>query len=289
MKTSQKSYDNTPSLYLITTPIGNMDDITYRAIKTMEEVDILLAEDTRVTKLLLNHFGIKNKLIANHKFNEESNVEQIISYLKKGMNVGLVSDRGTPIISDPGYEAAKKIIEEGFNVISIPGVTALIPALTSSGLIPQPFLFYGFLNSKDSKQKKELETLKNEKSTIIFYEAPHRITNTLNNILEVFGNRDCSISREITKKFEEIYRGKISEVLPLLENAKGEMVIVVAGNNNVNTFSNLTIVEHVNLYIKEGKTVMDSIKLVAKERKLTKNEVYSSYHHLCDRKSKPHF
>lgn len=278
MKTSQKSYDNTPSLYLITTPIGNMDDITYRAIKTMEEVDILLAEDTRVTKLLLNHFGIKNKLIANHKFNEESNVEQIISYLKKGMNVGLVSDRGTPIISDPGYEAAKKIIEEGFNVISIPGVTALIPALTSSGLIPQPFLFYGFLNSKDSKQKKELETLKNEKSTIIFYEAPHRITNTLNNILEVFGNRDCSISREITKKFEEIYRGKISEVLPLLENAKGEMVIVVAGNNNVNTFSNMTIVEHVNLYIKEGKTVMDSIKLVAKERKLTKNEVYSSYH-----------
>jgi 16S rRNA (cytidine1402-2'-O)-methyltransferase len=278
MKTSQKSYDNTPSLYLITTPIGNMDDITYRAIKTMEEVDILLAEDTRVTKLLLNHFGIKNKLIANHKFNEESNVEQIISYLKKGMNVGLVSDRGTPIISDPGYEAAKKIIEEGFNVISIPGVTALIPALTSSGLIPQPFLFYGFLNSKDSKQKKELETLKNEKSTIIFYEAPHRITNTLNNILEVFGDRDCSISREITKKFEEIYRGKISEVLPLLENAKGEMVIVVAGNNNVNTFLNLTIVEHVNLYIKEGKTVMDSIKLVAKERKITKNEVYSSYH-----------
>lgn len=278
MKTSQKSYDNTPSLYLITTPIGNMDDITYRAIKTMEEVDILLAEDTRVTKLLLNHFGIKNKLIANHKFNEESNVEQIISYLKKGMNVGLVSDRGTPIISDPGYEAAKKIIEEGFNVISISGVTALIPALTSSGLIPQPFLFYGFLNSKDSKQKKELETLKNEKSTIIFYEAPHRITNTLNNILEVFGDRDCSISREITKKFEEIYRGKISEVLPLLENAKGEMVIVVAGNNNVNTFSNLTIVEHVNLYIKEGKSVMDSIKLVAKERKLTKNEVYSSYH-----------
>lgn len=278
MKTSQKSYDNTPSLYLITTPIGNMDDITYRAIKTMEEVDILLAEDTRVTKLLLNHFGINNKLIANHKFNEESNVEQIISYLKKGMNVGLVSDRGTPIISDPGYEAAKKIIEEGFNVISIPGVTALIPALTSSGLIPQPFLFYGFLNNKDSKQKKELETLKNEKSTIIFYEAPHRITNTLNNILEVFGDRDCSISREITKKFEEIYRGKISEVLPLLENAKGEMVIVVAGNNNVNTFSNLTIVEHVNLYIKEGKTVMDSIKLVAKERKITKNEVYSSYH-----------
>lgn len=278
MKTSQKSYDNTPSLYLITTPIGNMDDITYRAIKTMEEVDILLAEDTRVTKLLLKHFGIKNKLIANHKFNEENNVEQIISYLKKGMNVGLVSDRGTPIISDPGYEAAKKIIEEGFNVISIPGVTALIPALTSSGLAPQPFLFYGFLNSKDSKQKKELETLKNEKSTIIFYEAPHRITNTLANILEVFGNRDCSISREITKKFEEIYRGKISEVLPLLENAKGEMVIVVAGNNNVNTFSNLTIVEHVNLYIKEGKSVMDSIKLVAKERKLTKNEVYSSYH-----------
>lgn len=278
MKKSQKSYDNSPSLYLITTPIGNMDDITYRAIKTMEEVDVLLAEDTRVTKLLLNHFGIKNKLVANHKFNEESNVEQIITYLKKGMNVGLVSDRGTPIISDPGYEATKKVIEEGFNVISIPGVTALIPALTSSGLSPQPFLFYGFLNSKDSKQKKELENLKNVKNTIIFYEAPHRIINTLTNILEIFGDRKCSISREITKKFEEIYRGNISEVLSLLENAKGEMVIVVAGNNYVNDFSNLTIVEHVNLYIKEGKSVMDSIKLVAKDRKLTKNEVYSSYH-----------
>lgn len=278
MKTSQKSYDNSPSLYLITTPIGNMDDITYRAIKTMEEVDILLAEDTRVTKLLLNHFGIKNKLIANHKFNESDNVDKIISYLNDGKNVGLVSDRGTPIISDPGYELTKKVIEKGFNVISIPGVTALIPALTSSGLNPQPFLFYGFLNNKDSKQKKELELIKNEKFTMIFYEAPHRITNTLNNMLDIFGNRECSISREITKKFEEIYRGKLSDVIPLIENAKGEMVIVIAGNNEVKTFSNLSIIEHVNLYIKEGKTTMEAIKLVAKERNLTKNEVYSHYH-----------
>ncbi len=278
MKISQKSYDNSPSLYLITTPIGNMDDITYRAIKTMEEVDILLAEDTRITKLLLNHFKIKNKLIANHKFNESDNVDKIIEYLKEGKNVGLVSDRGTPIISDPGYELTKKVIEQGFNVISIPGVTALIPALTSSGLIPQPFLFYGFLNNKDSKQKKELELLKKEKNTMIFYEAPHRITNTLKNMLKILGNRDCSISREITKKFEEIYRGKIEDIIPLIENAKGEMVIVVSGNNEINTFSNLSIVEHVNLYIKEGKDKMSAIKLVAKERKLTKNEVYSHYH-----------
>lgn len=275
---SQKSYDGSPSLYLITTPIGNIDDITYRAVKTMEMVDILLAEDTRVTRQLLTHFDIKNKLIANHKFNEKDNTSKILDYLKQGKNVGLVSDRGTPIISDPGYEVAKTVIEAGYNVISIPGVTALIPALTSSGISPQPFMFYGFLNSKESKQKKELEQLKNYKQTMIFYEAPHRIVETLNNMLNILGDRNCSISREITKKFEEVYRGKISEIISQIENQKGEMVIVVEGDKSINNYDHLTIIEHVNLYIKEGKKTMDAIKLVAKERNINKNEVYNSYH-----------
>lgn len=275
---SQKSYDGSPSLYLITTPIGNIDDITYRAVKTMEMVDILLAEDTRVTRQLLTHFDIKNKLIANHKFNEKDNTSKILDYLKQGKNVGLVSDRGTPIISDPGYEVAKTVIEAGYNVISIPGVTALIPALTSSGISPQPFMFYGFLNSKESKQKQELEQLKNYKQTMIFYEAPHRIVETLNNMLNILGDRNCSISREITKKFEEVYRGKISEIISQIENQKGEMVIVVEGDKSINNYDHLTIIEHVNLYIKEGKKTMDAIKLVAKERNLNKNEVYNSYH-----------
>jgi len=275
---SQKSYNGSPTLFLIPTPIGNMDDMTYRAVKTLEMVDILLAEDTRVTEQLLRHFNLKKKIIANHNFNEKDNLERVIKYLDEGKNIGLVSDRGTPVISDPGYEVVKHIIDNGYNVVSLPGATALIPALTVSGIPPMPFLFYGFLNSKDSKQKAELESLKKEQATIIFYEAPHRIVKTLNNILEIFGDRDCSISREITKKFEEVYRGKISELISKIENAKGEMVIVVAGNKDMPNYEHLTIVEHVNLYIKEGLKTMDAIKMVAKERKLNKNEVYSHYH-----------
>lgn len=275
---SQKSYDGTPTLYLIPTPIGNMDDMTYRSVKTIEMVDVLLAEDTRVAEQLLRHFNLKKKTIANHNFNEKENLDKVIKYLEDGKNVGLVSDRGTPVISDPGYDVAKSVIDHGYNVVSLPGATALIPALTVSGLAPMPFLFYGFLNSKDGKQKSELETLKKEKATLIFYEAPHRIVKTLTNILEIFGDRECSISREITKKFEEVYRGKISDIIPQIENAKGEMVIVVSGNNDLPNYDHLTIVEHVNLYIKEGLKTMDAIKAVAKERQLNKNEVYNFYH-----------
>lgn len=277
-KLVQKSYDNTATLYLIPTPIGNMDDMTMRAIDTLKSVDIVLAEDTRVARQLLTHFNIKKKLIANHNFNERDNINKVINYLDSGLNIGLMSDRGTPVISDPGYDVAAAIIKEGYNVVSLPGATALIPALTVSGLPPMPFMFYGFLNNKDSKQKTELEELKKEKMTMVFYEAPHRIVPTLKNMLEVLGDRDCSISREITKRFESVYRGKISELIPLMEEIKGELVIVVAGNNEIPTYENLTIIEHVNLYIKEGLNSMDAIKKVAKERKLPKNDVYMQYH-----------
>ena len=275
---SQKSYNDTPSLYLIPTPIGNMEDLTYRTVSTLKLVDVLFSEDTRVTAQLLKYLDIKKKLYANHEHNEITNRELILKFLEDGKNVGLVSDRGTPVISDPGYELTKFVIEKGYNVIALPGPTALIPALIVSGLPPMPFLFYGFLNSKESKRKKELESLKKERATMIFYEAPHRIIDTLETMKSVLGNRKISISREITKKFEEVYRGSIEEILPEVENAKGEFVIVVEGNKEENDFINLTIVEHVNLYIKEGNDVMDAIKLVAKERHIPKNEVYNAYH-----------
>lgn len=275
---SQKSYNNTPTVYIIPTPIGNMDDITLRAIKILNQVEVIFCEDTRVTSLLLNHLNIKKKLISSHKFNEEKNDFKLLEYLNNGSDVGVVTDRGTPIISDPGFELVKVAIENNYNVVSLPGPTAFVPALTSSGISPQPFLFYGFLINKEGKRKKELEILKSHKETMIFYESPHRIVETLDNMLEVFGNRNISISREISKKFEEIYRGTIESVKEQMLEIKGEIVIVVSGNNEKTTFDNLTIIEHVNLYIKEGMTSKDAIKKVAIDREMNKNEVYKEYH-----------
>lgn len=275
---SQKSYNNTPTVYIIPTPIGNMEDITIRSINTLKLVDVIFCEDTRVTSLLLKHLDIKKKLISSHKFNEDKNDNKLLEYLENGQNVGIVTDRGTPIISDPGYELVKIAIENNYNVVSLPGPTAFVPALTSSGISPQPFTFYGFLNSKSSKRKKELETLQKHTETLIFYEAPHRIVETLNDMLSVLGNRKISISREISKKFEEIYRGNIKDIMDSMVDVKGELVIVLAGNDTENTYDNLTIIEHVNLYIKEGLKTMDAIKKVAKDRNLSKNDVYKEYH-----------
>ena len=274
---SQKSYDGTSTLYLIATPIGNMDDITYRALETLKKVEVIFSEDTRITNQLLKHFDIKKKLISNHQYNEEENKEKLLEYLKNGYDVGLVTDRGTPVISDPGYELAKYAIENGYNVVSIPGACAFVSALIVSNLDIFPFTFYGFLNSKQSKRRKELEDLKNLSPAMIFYESPHRLIETLTDMLNILGNRKCSISREITKKFEEVYRGNLDEVIEEVRDAKGEFVIVIEGNKSVNTFDNLTIIEHVNLYIKEGIDKKEAIKKVAKERQLTKNEVYMEY------------
>ena len=275
---SQKSYNNTPALYLIPTPIGNMDDITIRALNTLKEVELVLSEDTRVTGLLMKHFDIKKRLVANHEHNEEKNKNLVKNLLEEGKSIGLVSDRGTPVISDPGFEIAKYVIELGYNVIPLPGATALIPALISSGLDPMPFTFYGFLNSKESKRKKELELLKKVNHTMIFYEAPHRITDTLNNILEVFGNRKMCLAREISKKYEEIYRGTISDVIKETENIKGEIVFLVEGNKEVETFDDLSVIDHINMFIEDGLSQMDAIKKVAKLRKIPKSDVYNKYH-----------
>lgn len=274
----QKSYDNSPSLYLIPTPVGNMEDITLRSINTLKMVDLLLCEDTRVTAELLHKLEIKKKLIHSDDHNEDGLKEMVLSKLKEGLNIGLVTDRGTPIISDPGYKIVEFVTKNGFNVISLPGPTAFVPALTMSGINPAPFLFYGFLNSKESKRKKELESLKKLPYTIILYEAPHRITDMLNSLFEVFGNRNICLCREISKKYEEAIRGTISQVLEISDTLKGEMVVVVEGNLEQEDFSSMSILEHIKLYLEDGISEKEAIKKVAVERGIPKSVVYKEYH-----------
>lgn len=274
----QKSYDNSPSLYLIPTPVGNMDDITLRTIEVLKMVDFLLCEDTRVTSELLHRLNIRKKLVHSDDHNENSLKEMVLENLKNGLNIGLVTDRGTPIISDPGYKIVEYIVKKGYNVISLPGPTAFVPALTMSGINPSPFIFYGFLNSKSTKRKKELELLKKLPYTIIFYEAPHRISDMLTSLLEVFGNRRIALCREISKKYEEAIRGTIQEVIDVVDTLKGEMVVVVEGNLEQEDFSTMTILEHINLYLDDGLSEKEAIKKVAVERNIPKSVVYKEYH-----------
>ena len=274
----QKSYDNSPSLYLIPTPIGNLDDITVRALKVLSEVDFILCEDTRESSKLLNHFDIKKKLVSCHEYNEEKVKDYVVSELKSGKNIGLITDQGSPIVSDPGFVVVSKVIDEGFNVISLPGATAFVPALTSSGISPSPFLFYGFLQNKEVKLKKELISLQKLPYTLIFYEAPHRIFKTLEAMLEIFGNRKISIHREISKLHEEICRGTIQELIPIVSELKGEFVLVVDGNYDNVDYSSISIIEHINLYLDDGISEKEAIKIVAKERGVPKSVVYKEYH-----------
>ena len=273
----QNSYNNSPTLYLISTPIGNLEDMTYRSIRILSEVNVVFSEDTRVTLNLLTHYNISKKLISLHEHNEDTVKEKVLDYLKNGDNVALVTDRGTPIISDPGYKTVKYVSDNGYNVVALPGATAFVPALITSGIAPQPFLFYGFLDSKDSIRKKELEVLSDEEETMIFYEAPHRIMKTLSMMLDIFGDRDISISREITKKFETIYRGKISTVISLVPE-KGEFVVVVSGMKERKIDDTINVHDAVNNYISAGFDVMTSIKKVAKDRGIPKNIIYKEYH-----------
>ena len=274
----QKSYNDTSSLYLIPTPIGNLEDITIRSLNTLKTVDIILCEDTRETSKLLNSYDIKKKLVACHEFNQDKVKGYVVEELKKGLNIGLVTDQGTPIISDPGFIVVKEVIANGFNVISLPGATAFVPALINSGINPAPFLFYGFLNSKNSKQVKELEQLKKYPYTMIFYEAPHRITNTLKNMLDVFGDRDVCLEREISKIHEEVIRDKISNVVKISDSLKGEFVIIVDGNHEEISYADLSIKEHVEIYLKDGLSTNEALKIVAKERGVSKSEIYKEYH-----------
>ena len=275
----QNSYDGKPTLYLVPTPIGNLEDMTFRSIEVLKSVDVIFSEDTRVTLVLLNHFDIKKKLISLHDHNEDMVKDKVLSYLKDNKNVAIVTDRGTPIVSDPGYKTVKYVSDNGYNVVGLPGACAFVPAFIVSGLPSEHFLFYGFLNSKDSKMREELNNLKNFENTIIFYEAPHRLIKCLQAILDVFGDRYVSISKEISKLHESVFRGNISDAIKSFDVVKGEYVIIIDGfKRNSDNYSNLSVVEHVNMYVKSGLYVMDAIKMVAKERNIPKSEIYKEYH-----------
>ena len=273
----QNSYDGSPSVYIVPTPIGNLGDITNRALETLKNVDVIFSEDTRVTLQLLNSFIIKNKLIHMDDHNEDTVKEKVLEYLKNDKNVAIVTDRGTPIISDPGYKTVKFLKEKGYNVIALPGACAFVPALVMSSISSEHFTFYGFLSSKTSKMYEELENLKDSDYTLVFYEAPHRIIKTLNAMLEVFGDRYISISREISKLHESVFVGKISEVINTFVDIKGEFVIIVSPNNET-VSTTMSIIDSVNMYIRSGLNSMEAIKRVAKERKIPKNDVYMEFH-----------
>lgn len=261
-------------LYLVATPIGNLEDITFRAINILKSVDKIYAEDTRNSLVLLSHYGISTHLESYHEFNQELKGEQILKELEEGKKLAIISDAGLPVISDPGFRIAKLAIEKGIAVSTIPGPSAGISALIASGMAPTPFTFYGFLDSKKTKKVKELEDLKHLPTTLIFYEAPHRIVETLELMLEVFGNRNICLARELTKSYEEFIRGSISDVLEQLP-VKGEIVLIVEGQKDELNIDNP--LARIDELISLGTKPNDAIKEVAKEIKISKSELYKEY------------
>ena len=267
-------------LYLVATPIGNLEDITLRALRILKEVDYIAAEDTRNTLKLLNHFEIKKPLISNHRHNEEDRENSLIEKLKDGKNIAVVSDAGTPGISDPGEVIAKRAIEENIEVIPIPGACAAINALIASGLNTKEFVFFGFLPLNKKLRKEKLEEIKNENKTIIIYEAPHKIKDSLNDLKNVVGDRKIVLVRELTKIHEEFIRGNIDEIIEKSENLKGEMILLIEGNNEINNeniLNNLSLEEHYNVYEKQGLDKKEIIKKIAKDRGVNKNEIYQYF------------
>ena len=287
---SQKSsqHEQGSCLYLVATPIGNLEDMTMRALRILKEVDIIAAEDTRNTKKLCNYFDIQTPLISYHEHNLEVGGEKLLSFLREGKSVALVSDAGLPCISDPGADIAMKAIEEDFAVVPVPGANAALTALIASGLTPQPFYFFGFLNRNKKDRRQQLEKLAKRQETLVFYEAPHRLKETLKDLELVLGNRRITLARELTKKFEEFLRGTIEEAIVwATENEiRGEFCIVLEGNTSGEPeeeediyWTNMTLEEHVN-YIIEEKQVSskEAIKEVAKLRNLPKRDVYQAFH-----------
>lgn len=277
----QKSFiDNKPILYIVATPIGNLDELTPRAIEVLRQVDVIAAEDTRNTRKLLSHFDIHTKLIAHHQHNESESAQGLLRLLEEGNQVALVSDAGYPLISDPGQCVTQLVIEAGYAVVPISGANAMLNALVASGLPTHSFLFYGFLKPKQTMQIQELQKLKEYPQTLLFYEAPHRIQKTLQNMQAVFGDRKICLARELTKHYEEFIRGSISEVLEMIESCKGEMVIVVEGAKaEEEAISNpKELCEKIEEYIKAGFSSKEAIKKVAKESGCSKNELYRRYH-----------
>ena len=272
-------------LYLVATPIGNLEDITFRAIRILKEVDLIAAEDTRHTLKLLNYFEISKPLISYHRHNEEIKSELLIDKLLEGKNIAIVTDAGTPGISDPGEEMVKEAIEKNIEVIPIPGACALINALIASGLNTKEFSFYGFLPLNKKNRKNVLERIKREDKTIILYEAPHKLLKTLEDILENVGDINCVIAKEITKVHEEFLRNNLNNILDELkrkEAIKGEYIILLDLNSNKliideENISNKSIEEQYQFYEKQGMEKKEIIKQIAKNKNVSKNEIYQKF------------
>ncbi len=270
-------------LYLVATPIGNLEDITIRALNVLKEVDLIAAEDTRHTLGLLNHFGISKPLISYYKQTEKARSEVLIEKLKEGKNIAIVSDAGTPGISDPGEEIVKVAIQNNIEIIPIPGACALVNALIASGLSTKEFSFIGFLSAVKKEKKEKLEEIKFETRTLILYEAPHKLKGTLEQILEILGNRNIVLARELTKIHEEFIRGTVSEILDRIDEIKGEFVILIEGNNiskkdlELNNLNSLSLEEHYNKYESQGLDKKEIIKRIAKDRNVNKNEIYQYF------------
>ncbi len=270
-------------LYLVATPIGNLEDITFRAIKVLQEADIIAAEDTRHTLKLLNHYEISKLLISYHRHNEDVKTEVLINKLLEGKNIALVTDAGTPGISDPGEEIVKKAIENDIEIIPIPGACALINALIASGLNTREFAFYGFLPLNKNNRNKIIEKIKKEDKTVILYEAPHKLIKTLEDIQRNMGNINCVIARELTKIHEEFTRGNINSILEEIkrkEAIKGEYILLLDLNNNIleeDDIKNKSIDEQYKIYESYGMEKKEIIKQIAKNKNVAKNEIYKLF------------
>ncbi|HFI0106374.1 TPA: 16S rRNA (cytidine(1402)-2'-O)-methyltransferase [Streptococcus suis] len=272
------------SLFLVPTPIGNLQDMTFRAIQTLKDVDMIAAEDTRNTGLLLKHFEIETRQTSFHEHNAHEKIPVLIDWLKSGQSIAQVSDAGLPSISDPGHDLVKAAIAEDIPVVALPGASAGITALIASGLAPQPHIFYGFLPRKAGQQKDFFQEKRAYPETQIFYESPYRVADTLENMLSVYGDRQVTVVRELTKLYEEYQRGTISEVLDYLNDTplKGECLIIVAGasEEELPSAEDVDLKAEVEKEIAAGRKPNQAIKEVAKRYQLKKQEVYDVYHGL---------
>lgn len=267
-------------LYIIATPIGNLEDITLRAIRILKEVDLIATEDTRHSLKLLNHFEISKPLISYHRHNEDIKTELLIRELKSGKNIALISDAGTPGISDPGEQVIKNCIKEDIKIVPIPGACALINGLVCSGLDTKEFTFLGFLPLNKKNRKEKLEEIKNTNKTLILYEAPHKISSTIKELSEILGDRQLVMARELTKVHEEFVRGTVKELSELVEDIKGEIILIIDKCEKVDAsikFNEMSLKEHYALYESQGFSKKDIIKKIAKDRKVNKNEIYKEF------------
>lgn len=272
------------TLYICGTPIGNLEDITLRALNTLKEIDLIVAEDTRHTLKLLNFYNIKKKITSYHEHNKKTKGIKLIELLKTGTNIALVSDAGMPCISDPGYELVDLCYKNNISVTSVPGATAVITGLVLSGIETRKFVFEGFLSSNKKNRQEDIERLKKEIRTIVIYESPHSLKGTLEDLYNKIGDRKISIVREMTKKYEEVNITTLKESIKYYETVepRGEYVLVIEGidkeelkKEEISKWDTWTIKEHYNMYLSEGIERKEAMKLVAKDRNLSKREIYS--------------